>query len=53
MQFPVTPRASVQCISDRGAGRLMDDKEYDELLSRKLWHEADSKNDLLEFDFGS
>jgi hypothetical protein len=32
--------------------RLMDNKEYDELLSRKLWHEVDSKDDLLEFDFG-
>ena len=32
--------------------RLIDEKEYDELLSRKLWHEVDSKDDLLEFDFG-
>jgi hypothetical protein len=30
----------------------MDNKEYDELLSRKLWHEVDSKGDLLEFDLG-
>lgn len=32
--------------------RLMDNMEYDELLSRKLWHEVDRKSDLLEFDFG-
>jgi hypothetical protein len=30
----------------------MDNKEYDELLSRKLWHKVDNKEDLLEFDFG-
>jgi hypothetical protein len=32
--------------------RLMDNKEYDELLSRKFWHEVDSKGGLLKFDFG-
>lgn len=31
--------------------RIMDNKEYDEILSRKLWQEVDTQNDLLEFNF--
>jgi hypothetical protein len=31
--------------------RLMDDKEYDELMSRKLWLEVTRDEELLEFDF--
>src|SRR5665647_1279503 len=29
--------------------RLMDNEEYDELMSRRLWQEVNRKNDLLEF----
>jgi hypothetical protein len=31
--------------------RLMDNKEYDELMSRKLWYEVTRDEELLEFDF--
>lgn len=33
--------------------RIMDDKEFDEIMSMRLWQEVDSENELLEFDFGS
>jgi len=33
--------------------RLMGKNEYDELLSRRIWHEVTKSDDLLEFDFGS
>ncbi|MCJ7446835.1 MAG: hypothetical protein MUO72_04015 [Bacteroidales bacterium] len=31
--------------------RIMDDREYDEIMSTRLWWEVDKKNDLLEFNF--
>jgi hypothetical protein len=31
--------------------RLMDDKEYGELMSRKSWYEVTRDEELLEFDF--
>ncbi len=31
--------------------RLMDNDEYDEIMSRRLWKEVSSKENLLEFDF--
>ncbi len=31
--------------------RLMDMKEYDELMSRKIWSEVTKEEELLEFDF--
>ena len=31
--------------------RLLDKEEYDELMSRRLWKEVSSKENLLEFDF--
>ena len=31
--------------------RVMDIKEYDELMSRKLWFEVTRDEELLEFDF--
>ena len=29
--------------------QLKDDKEYDEIMSMKLWQEVDKQNDLLKF----
>jgi hypothetical protein len=31
--------------------RLMDNEEYDEIMSRRLWKEVSSMENLLEFDF--
>ena len=31
--------------------QIMDDKEYDEIMSRKLWREVNELEELLEFDF--
>ena len=31
--------------------QLKDDKEYDEIMSMKLWQEVDKQNDLLEFGY--
>jgi hypothetical protein len=31
--------------------RLMDKEEYDEIMSRRLWKEVSSVENLLEFDF--
>jgi hypothetical protein len=31
--------------------RIMNDKEYDEIMSIRLWQEIDKENELLEFDF--
>ncbi|MBE0654610.1 MAG: hypothetical protein IH594_12470 [Bacteroidales bacterium] len=31
--------------------QIMEDKEFDEIMSRRLWHEVDEKEELLEFDF--
>ena len=33
------------------AWRLMENIDYDELMSRRLWHEVSKTEDLLEFDF--
>jgi len=30
---------------------LSDDKEFDELMSKKLWHEVNKEEELPEFDF--
>ena len=30
---------------------LLDNEEYDEIMSRRLWKEISSMEDLLEFDF--
>ncbi|MBN1187438.1 MAG: hypothetical protein JXB49_34500 [Bacteroidales bacterium] len=30
--------------------RLMDDREFDEIMSRRLWKEVDVENELLEFN---
>jgi hypothetical protein len=30
---------------------LSDDKEFDEIMSRKLWQEVENFEDLLEFDY--
>ena len=29
----------------------MDNEEYDELMSKKMWHEVVKKMEFLEFDF--
>jgi len=29
----------------------MENIDYDELMSRRLWHEVSKTEDLLEFDF--
>ena len=29
----------------------MDNKEFDEIMSMKLWQEVDNRNDILEFNF--
>lgn len=31
--------------------RLMDNREFDEIMSRRLWHNIDRENELLEFNF--
>ncbi|MHC1732809.1 MAG: hypothetical protein AB9888_12390 [Bacteroidales bacterium] len=31
--------------------KLSDENEYDEIISRRLWHEVDNQSDLLEFEF--
>ena len=31
--------------------RIMDNKEYDELMSMRLWYEVTKDEELLEFDF--
>lgn len=31
--------------------RLMDNREFDEIMSRRLWHKVDTENELLEFNF--
>lgn len=31
--------------------RLMDNMEFDEIKSKRLWHDVDSENELLEFNF--
>jgi hypothetical protein len=31
--------------------RLLDNREFDELMSRKLWQEIYDPEDLLEFDY--
>jgi hypothetical protein len=31
--------------------KLSDENEYEEIISRRLWHEVDNQNDLLEFEF--
>ena len=33
------------------AWRLLDNREYDELMSMRLWHEVGTAEELLEFDF--
>jgi len=33
------------------AWRLLDNREYDELMSMKLWQEVSKEEELLEFDF--
>ncbi|MBN2522654.1 MAG: hypothetical protein JXB24_05235 [Bacteroidales bacterium] len=33
------------------AWRLLDNKEYDELMSIRLWNEVNKEEELLEFDF--
>jgi hypothetical protein len=30
---------------------LCDNREFDELMSIRLWHEVNNKEELLEFDF--
>ena len=32
--------------------KLMDNKEFDEIMSIKLWKEVSEQDELLEFDFG-
>jgi hypothetical protein len=29
----------------------MDNKEFDEIISKRLWQETDKENELFEFDF--
>jgi hypothetical protein len=31
--------------------KLMDNEEYDKILSKRLWQEVNKQNSLLEFDF--
>jgi predicted thioredoxin/glutaredoxin len=31
--------------------RLMDNEEFEEIMSRKLWKEVDNMDELLEFDY--
>jgi hypothetical protein len=31
--------------------RIMDNEEFDEIMSRRLWYEVTKDEDLLEFDF--
>jgi hypothetical protein len=31
--------------------RIVDDIEYDEIMSMRLWQQADKEIELLEFDF--
>ena len=31
--------------------RIMENEEYDEIMSRKLWREVNDLEELLEFDF--
>jgi hypothetical protein len=31
--------------------RIMDNKEYDEIMSQKLWHEVNKQEAFLEFEF--
>ncbi len=31
--------------------QIMEEKEFDEIMSRRLWHKVDEKEELLEFDF--
>ena len=31
--------------------RLMDNREFDKIMSRRLWHDVDGENGLLEFNF--
>jgi hypothetical protein len=33
--------------------QIMDDKEFDEIMSIILWQEVNSQNDIWEFDFGT
>ncbi|HOU96994.1 MAG TPA: hypothetical protein PLN06_10320 [Bacteroidales bacterium] len=33
------------------AWRLLDNKEYDELMSMRLWQQVSKEEELLEFDF--
>jgi hypothetical protein len=33
--------------------KLMDNKEFDEIMSIKLWQEVSKQDELLEFDFGN
>jgi hypothetical protein len=35
----------------KAAWRLLDNKEYDELMSMRLWQEVSREEELLEFDF--
>lgn len=31
--------------------RIMNDKEFDEIMSMKLWQKVDNESELIEFDF--
>lgn len=39
--------------SKRVSWRLLDDEEYDEIMSRKLWQEVCDQDELLDIDFNS
>ncbi len=39
--------------SKRVSWRLLDDEEYDEIMSRKLWQEVCDQDELLEINFNS
>jgi predicted house-cleaning noncanonical NTP pyrophosphatase (MazG superfamily) len=39
--------------SNRVSWRLLDDEEYDEIMSRKLWQEVCDQDEFLDIDFNS